>query len=114
MKRTAVVNRKTSETDISLNLNIDGIGKYEIKTPIAFLNHMLELFAKHGFFDLTVKAEGDVEIDFHHTVEDLGICLGQAFREALADKKNIKRYGNVTITMAEALSLVSLDIYTRP
>ncbi len=114
MKRTAVVNRKTSETDISLSLDIDGSGKYEIKSPVAFLNHMLELFAKHGFFNLTVKAEGDVEIDFHHTVEDLGICLGQAFKDALGDKKDIRRYGNVTIPMDEALSMVSLDISARP
>jgi imidazoleglycerol-phosphate dehydratase len=114
MKRTSQVKRKTSETDVKVNLNIDGSGKYNIKTPTHFLNHMLELFSKHGLFDLTVQAEGDFEIDFHHTVEDIGICLGQAFQKALGNKEKIKRYGEAKIPMDEALAQVTLDISGRP
>ncbi len=114
MNRTAQVKRKTSETDIKVALNIDGSGEYDIKTPVAFLNHMLELFSKHGLFDLTVKAEGDVAIDFHHTVEDIGICLGQAVQKALGKKENIIRYGDVNIPMDEAAAQVSLDVSGRP
>ncbi len=114
MKRSAQIKRKTSETSIKLNLNIDGSGEYNIETPVPFLNHMLELFSKHGLFDLAVQADGDVEIDFHHTVEDIGICLGLAVQKALGRKENIKRYGDATIPMDEASSQVSLDISGRP
>ncbi len=113
MKRTAKVERQTSETDILLDLDIDGSGKSNIKSPVPFLNHMLELFAKHGLFDLTLQAAGDVEIDFHHTVEDIGICLGQAVQKALGDKKNINRYGEAKVPMDEALAQVIMDISGR-
>lgn len=92
-KRVATVLRKTAETDIALSLVIDGRGRSEIDTGVPFFDHMLTLFAKHGLFDLTVKAKGDVEVDYHHTVEDVGLVLGQAFKEALGDKVGIKRYG---------------------
>lgn len=114
MKRTSQVTRKTSETDIKVKLNIEGSGMCTIKTPVAFLNHMLELFSKHGHFDLTVQAEGDVEIDFHHTVEDIGICLGQAVKKALGNKEKIKRFGEATVPMDEASSRVNLDMSGRP
>lgn len=113
MDRRSDIRRETTETAISLSLNIDGCGEYEISTPVPFLNHMLELTARHGLFDLKIEASGDVEIDYHHTVEDIGICLGQAFRDALGDKKGIKRYGNATVPMDEALAEVSLDISGR-
>jgi imidazoleglycerol-phosphate dehydratase len=114
MKRTSLIKRKTSETDIKVELNIDGIGQYAIITPVPFLNHMLELFSKHGLFDLTIGAMGDVEVDFHHTVEDIGICLGQAFQQALGEKEKIQRYGEATVPMDEASSRVNLDISGRP
>jgi len=114
MKRTARIERKTTETNIVLELNVDGSGTYDIHTPVGFFNHMMELFAKHGFFDLSLAAGGDVEIDFHHTVEDAGICLGQAFKKALGAKENIIRYADVKIPMDEALAQVSLDISGRP
>ncbi len=114
MERTANVARKTSETDIKLTFSIDGTGTYTVQTPVAFLNHMLELFAKHGVFDLSVSATGDVDIDFHHTVEDIGICLGQAVQQALGNKENITRYGEATVPMDEAASRVNLDISGRP
>src|SRR3990167_9804000 len=113
MKRKATINRKTAETDISLSLNIDGIGKRIIKTPIGFLNHMLDLFAKHGLFDLSVKARGDTQIDEHHTVEDIGIVLGSAFAKALGDKRGIKRYGFFVLPMDEALATTALDLSGR-
>lgn len=113
MQRTSEINRETTETNISLSLNIDGSGEYDISTPVPFLNHMLELMTRHGLFDLKIKAKGDVEIDYHHTVEDLGICLGQTFKEALGDKKGIKRYGHAIVPMDEALAEVSLDISGR-
>ena len=91
--RTASVQRKTRETDIAVRLNLDGSGEYRIKTGIPFLNHMLDLFAKHGLFDLTVRAKGDLEVDYHHTVEDVGLALGEAFNQALGDRKGINRYG---------------------
>ncbi|MEI6127868.1 MAG: imidazoleglycerol-phosphate dehydratase HisB [Pseudomonadota bacterium] len=114
MKRAAQVERKTSETDIKIKLTIDGTGKSVIKTPVAFFNHMLELFSKHGLFDLSIQAQGDVEIDFHHTVEDVGICLGQAVHKALGSTKNIQRYGEAAVPMDEALAQVCLDISGRP
>jgi len=114
MKRIATINRKTSETDISLSLNIDGLGKYQIKTPIPFFNHMLEAFAKHGMFDLQLSAKGDVDVDDHHLVEDVGLCLGSAFKKALKDKKGIRRYGHFTLPMDEVLTTVAVDFAGRP
>ena len=114
MSRKAQIIRKTKETDITVSLNLDGQGTYDIKTPIPFLDHMLSLFAKHGLIDLKIKAKGDIEIDYHHTVEDIGICLGDALKKALGSKKGIKRYGNVTVPMDEAIASVTLDISERP
>ena len=114
MKRISQVKRKTTETDVTLKINIDGSGKYSIKTPVPFLTHMLELFSKHGLFDLEIIASGDVEIDFHHTVEDIGICLGEAFNKALGKKEKIKRYGEAKVPMDEALAQITLDISGRP
>lgn len=114
MIRKSEVSRETTETKIVLNLNIDGVGKYDISTPVPFLTHMLELMARHGLFDLSISANGDVEIDFHHTVEDIGICLGQAFKKASGNKKGIRRYGNADVPMDEALAEVSLDFSGRP
>ena len=111
--RTAQINRKTEETDIMLSLNLDGTGKSEIDTGCGFLNHMLTLFAKHGRFDLTVKCVGDVDVDDHHTAEDIGICLGDAFAKALGDMRGIVRYGNMTLPMDEALILSAVDISGR-
>lgn len=117
MKRKAIINRKTAETDISLSLNIDGTGKRKIKTPIGFLDHMLDLFAKHGLFDLSVKARGDTYIDEHHTVEDIGIVLGETFAKALEEKKGINRYGFFygffILPMDEALTTVAIDFAGR-
>lgn len=112
--RAAAIERKTSETDIRLSFNVDGTGVSDISTDVHFLNHMLDLFTKHGQFDLRVEAEGDVHIDDHHTAEDIGICLGQALREALGDKRGIKRYANVFVPMDEALAQVAIDISNRP
>lgn len=114
VQRAGSVARKTNETDIELSFNVDGTGVSEIETDVPFLNHMLDLFTKHGQFDLKVKAEGDVHIDDHHTVEDIGICLGQVLREALGSKKGIKRYASVFIPMDEALAQVVIDISNRP
>jgi len=114
MERVATVNRKTNETDIKLSLGVDGEGFSELETGVPFLTHMLDLFAKHGQFDLKVDAKGDIEIDDHHTTEDIGICLGQALREALGDKKGIKRYGNAFVPMDEALAQVVVDLSNRP
>lgn len=111
--RTAQIKRKTTETDIQLSLNIDGTGKSEISTGCGFLDHMLTLFARHGRFDLNIKCMGDSEVDFHHTVEDVGICLGQAFLEALGSMAGIERYGNMLLPMDEALVLCALDISGR-
>lgn len=111
--RISSLQRKTKETDINIELNIDGKGKTDIATPIPFLNHLLDNFAKHGLFDLEIRAEGDIEIDQHHTVEDIGICLGQAVKEALGDKKGINRTGYFVFPLDEALSVVCLDISGR-
>lgn len=108
------VSRKTNETNIQLAFNVDGTGISEIETDVPFLNHMLDLFTKHGHFDLNIKAQGDIEIDDHHTVEDIGICLGQTLREALGDKRGIKRYSSVFIPMDEALAQVVIDVSNRP
>ncbi len=111
--REATINRKTAETDIRLTLNLDGSGKSEIESGLGFLDHMLTLFAKHGRFDLRLKCVGDTQVDGHHSAEDIGICLGQAFREALGDKKGIVRYGDTTLPMDEALILTAVDISGR-
>lgn len=112
--RKAKIQRKTKETEISLEINIDGQGDYDIDTPVPFLNHMLSLMAMHGLFDLNIKAKGDIEIDDHHTVEDIGIVLGSAIKKAISDLKGISRYGNASIPMDETLATVSLDISGRP
>ena len=113
MMRKSEIQRKTNETDISLSLCLDGTGKSEINSEIGFLDHMLDLFAKHGRMDLKVKCTGDTFVDFHHSAEDIGIVLGQAFKEAIGDKKGIKRYGNMLLPMDESLVLASLDISGR-
>lgn len=111
--RIAEIKRTTAETDVSLKLNLDGKGKSKIDTGCGFLDHMLTLFAKHGRFDLNVKCKGDAYVDFHHTTEDIGICLGQAFNKALGAKKGIVRYGNMILPMDEALLLSAVDISGR-
>ena len=111
--RETSINRKTMETDISLQLNLDGTGKSEIQSGCGFLNHMLTLFAKHGGFDIVVKCKGDTFVDYHHSVEDIGICLGQAFKDALGEKKGICRYGNMILPMDEALLLTAVDLSGR-
>jgi imidazoleglycerol-phosphate dehydratase len=114
MSRTAIVERKTSETQIRVELGLDGSGKYRIETPLPFLTHMVEQLSRHGLFDLVVEAKGDVEIDGHHTTEDLGIALGKAFADALGDKRGIRRYGSATLPMDEALVTCALDLSGRP
>ena len=112
--RIASVNRKTKETDIRMELSLDGTGKYDVSTGIGFFDHMLEGFAKHGFFDMTVKVTGDLQVDGHHTVEDTGIVLGQAIARAVGDKKGIKRYGYFILPMDDALALCAVDLCGRP
>jgi imidazoleglycerol-phosphate dehydratase len=112
--RTSTVNRKTAETDIALTLAIDGRGTAKIDTGVPFFDHMLTLFAKHGLFDLEVKAKGDVDVDYHHTVEDVGLVLGQAFKEALGAKTGIRRYGFFLLPMDESLARVVVDLGGRP
>ena len=114
MTRQAKIDRKTKETEIHLTLELDGSGRSRIATGIPFMDHMLNLLAAHGFMDMELSAEGDREIDDHHTVEDLGICLGLALREALGDKKGIRRYGEATVPMDEALARIVMDISNRP
>lgn len=114
MMRTATVKRVTNETQIELTFAVDGEGKAELETGVPFLTHMLDLFTKHGHFNLSVRAKGDTHIDDHHTTEDIGICLGQAIREALGDKKGIKRYGNAFVPMDDALAQVVIDVSNRP
>jgi imidazoleglycerol-phosphate dehydratase len=114
MSRKAEVKRKTKETDIFVKLDLDGSGIYDVDTGIPFIDHMLELFTKHGFFDLEVKAQGDIDIDFHHTMEDLGLTLGMALLEALGDKAGIRRYGSCLLPMDETLARVVLDLSGRP
>lgn len=111
--RTSAIERNTAETKIKLSLNIDGSGKSEINTGCGFLDHMLTLFAKHGRFDIMVKCDGDTNVDYHHTVEDIGIVLGSAFSEALGDKKGIERYGDIILPMDEALILTAVDLSGR-
>ena len=112
--RTALLERNTSETKISLSIDLDGCGKADVNTGIGFFDHMLISFAKHGFFDLTVKVEGDLHIDSHHTIEDVGIVLGQAVLKALGEKKSIRRFGNMILPMDETLVLCSMDLSGRP
>lgn len=114
MERKAEITRKTKETDISVILNLDGCGKSNIKTGIGFLDHMLEGFARHGFFDLTITVKGDLQVDGHHSVEDAGIVLGTAIKEALGDKSGIKRYGSCILPMDDALALCAVDLCGRP
>lgn len=112
--RTGAINRKTKETDIELHLKLDGQGTASIQSGVSFMDHMLTLFSVHGFFDLDIKGAGDIEVDDHHTVEDLGICLGQAFKQGLGDFSGICRYGFSIIPMDEALAQVAVDISNRP
>jgi imidazoleglycerol-phosphate dehydratase len=112
--RIAEIKRTTKETDISLELNIDGTGISHIDTGIGFFDHMLTLFSRHGFLDMKLKATGDIEVDYHHTVEDVGICLGQAVAKACGDKTGIRRFGNCTIPMGESLATVVIDLCDRP
>jgi imidazoleglycerol-phosphate dehydratase len=114
MARTAAIERVTKETRIKLSINLDGAGGGKVCTSVPFLDHMLDLFARHGLFDLEVEASGDIDIDFHHTVEDIGIVLGQAIKEALGDKKGIRRYGQATVPMDETLASVATDLSGRP
>lgn len=113
MARTADIDRKTAETDIQLSINLDGSGQSDIQTGVGFFDHMLELFAKHAVIDLKVRANGDLHVDQHHTVEDTGICLGQAVKEALGDKVGIRRYGHFTLPMEETLVNVAIDLSGR-
>jgi imidazoleglycerol-phosphate dehydratase len=112
--RSATVDRATRETRISATVDLDGTGRSDIQTGVGFLDHMLDQLARHGLFDLTVRAEGDLHIDFHHTTEDVGITLGQAFAKALGDRRGIQRYGEAHVPMDEALSRVAVDISARP
>ena len=114
MSRIASIERNTQETRIKLTLDIDGSGIAHISSSVPFLDHMLNLFARHGLFNLDVEATGDIDIDFHHTVEDIGIVLGEAFKQALGDKKGIRRYGQASVPMDETLASVSVDISGRP
>ncbi len=111
--RNAVISRETKETQISLTLELDGTGKCHVDTPVPFMNHMLELFARHGFFDLAIDAKGDVEVDYHHTMEDLGIVIGEAISKALGGKEGIRRYGSCLLPMDETLAQVALDLSGR-
>ena len=112
--RQATIERKTTETEVSVTLNLDGNGVYDVSTGIGFLDHMLEQLARHSLIDLTVKAKGDLHIDFHHTTEDSGIVIGQAVAEALGDRAGIRRYGNALIPMDETLTQVAIDLSNRP
>jgi imidazoleglycerol-phosphate dehydratase len=114
LKRHGKIERKTSETDIQIDLNLDGKGHATVDTSIAFMDHMFELMAAHGYMDISLRGKGDIDVDYHHTVEDLGICLGKAMHDALGDKKGIKRYGHAMIPMDEALANVVIDISNRP
>ena len=113
MSRTATIQRKTAETQIELELDLDGTGQSDVQTGVGFFDHMLELFAKHSVIDLKIRAQGDLHVDQHHTVEDTGICLGQAIRQALGDKSGIRRYGHFTLPMEETLVTVAIDFSGR-
>ena len=112
--RKAVITRKTRETNISVKINLDGSGKYRINTGLPFMNHMLELFSKHSLVDVVLSATGDLEVDYHHTVEDAGLCLGQALNKALGSRKGITRYGFAFVPMDDAMSRVAVDLGGRP
>jgi imidazoleglycerol-phosphate dehydratase len=114
MPRKAKVKRNTSEVDVSVDVNIDGKGNYQISTGVAFFDHMLQQFSKHGFFDITLKAKGDIEIDYHHTVEDVGITLGESISKALGDKKGITRFGEAFVPFDESLVFAAVDLSGRP
>lgn len=114
MNRTADVDRKTKETAITLKLCLDGTGKHEINTGVPFFDHMLSLFSVHGFFDLFITARGDIEVDLHHTIEDVGLVLGDALKKALGDRKGIRRYGHVVLPMDDAMASVTIDLSNRP
>jgi imidazoleglycerol-phosphate dehydratase len=114
MARKAKIRRKTAETDISIEINLDGKGNGEVSTTVAFIDHMLNLFARHGLFDLVIKGKGDTHIDDHHLIEDIGICLGDAVKKALGTKKGIVRYGSATVPMDESLCSAAIDISGRP
>jgi imidazoleglycerol-phosphate dehydratase len=114
MNRTADVDRKTKETAITMKLCLDGTGKHEIDTGVPFFDHMLSLFSVHGFFDLFITARGDLEVDLHHTIEDVGLVLGDAFKRALGDRKGIRRYGHVVLPMDDAMASVTVDLSNRP
>ena len=114
MGRTAKVERKTKETDIKVSLDIDGAGKANIETGMPFFNHMLDSFIRHGFFDIDIRAKGDLEVDYHHTVEDVGLALGQAFKDALGEKTGIRRFGEASCPLDEALARVVVDLSGRP
>lgn len=113
-ERTASITRKTNETNITLDFQVDGTGTSQIETGVPFMTHMLDLFTKHGQFDLTVDAKGDTDVDDHHTTEDIGICLGHVLKDALGDKKGIRRYGNAFVPMDEAMAQVVVDLSNRP
>ena len=112
--RSATVTCRTKETDIRVDVKLDGQGRYDVKTGIPFLDHMLEILARHGLFDLTVRASGDLDVDYHHTVEDVGLVLGQALRDALGDKAGIRRFGEATVPLDEALVSTVIDLSGRP
>ena len=114
MGRSAKVERKTKETDINVVVNLDGNGKSEIETGMPFFNHMLDAFTRHGMFDVTIRAKGDLEVDYHHTVEDVGLTLGQAFKDALGDKRGIRRFGEASCPLDETLAQVVVDLSGRP
>lgn len=114
MARTATVKRKTKETDITVNLDIDGSGQASVETGMPFFNHMLDSFSRHGFFNIDIKAKGDLEVDFHHTVEDVGLALGEAFKDALGDKHGIRRFGEASCPLDETLAKVVVDLSGRP
>lgn len=113
MPRTASIHRRTSETDVTVSLDLDGVGKTDLHTGVGFFDHMLDLFGRHAMLDLTVKAQGDLHVDAHHTVEDVGLAMGQALFQALGDKKGICRYGSVNLPMDETLAIVAIDLSGR-
>jgi len=112
-RRVAKIERRTAETEVALELNLDGSGQANVATGVGFLDHMLTLLARHGLFDLTVRAQGDLHVDFHHTVEDVGICLGRAIRDALGDKRGLTRYGSLALPMEETLLTTAVDLSGR-
>jgi imidazoleglycerol-phosphate dehydratase len=114
MGRTGKTERKTKETEISIALNVDGTGKAEIETGMPFLNHMLDIFTRHGLFDIKIQAKGDIEVDYHHTVEDVGLTLGETFKKALGDKHGIRRFGEASCPLDETLAKVVVDLSGRP